>query len=141
MLKIQVFYLYLSNIYYSNKGFWIKKVCHNKNMDEPKNDIQKLFGNNVQKYRKKAGLTQDKLSEEIGITQKHLSIIETGKQFASVQVIEKISQVLGVPPSALFGEDMNITHINNLYLMITQYFDRRFEELYARLHEDFSKYI
>lgn len=108
-------------------------------MSETKNSIQKLFGSNVQKYRKQAGLTQDELSERIGITQKHLSIIETGTQFASAQVIEKISKELNVSPASLFGSDMNVQHINNLYLMISQHIDNKIEDLYYRLHEEFSK--
>ena len=52
-------------------------------MNKEKPKIQILFGENVRKYRKKNGLTQEQFSEQLGISQKHLSIIETGTQFAS----------------------------------------------------------
>lgn len=108
-------------------------------METSKSKLQKMFGQNVQKYRKKAGLTQAVLSERLNISQKHLSIIETGTQFASATLIEKICTELEVSPSALFGEDMNTRQINNLYLMISQHIDRKIEMLYARLCDELQK--
>lgn len=65
--------------------------------------ISVLFGQNVKKYRKQAGFTQEQLSEKLGVSQKHLSIIETGAQFASASLIGRISEVLKVSPADLFG--------------------------------------
>lgn len=65
--------------------------------------VSVLFGQNVKKYRKQMGLTQEQLSEQLGVSQKHLSIIETGTQFASASLIERISEVLKVSPADLFG--------------------------------------
>ena len=65
--------------------------------------ISELFGRNVKKYRKMAGLTQEQLSERLGVSQKHLSIIETGTQFASATLIGRISEELKVSPGDLFG--------------------------------------
>ena len=68
-----------------------------------KESISLLFGQNVKKYRKQMGLTQEQLSEKLGISQKHLSIIETGTQFASASLIGRISKELKVSPGDLFG--------------------------------------
>lgn len=68
-----------------------------------KESIPQLFGRNVRKYRKARGLTQEQLSEKLEISQKHLSIIETGTQFASASLIGRISEVLEVSPGDLFG--------------------------------------
>ena len=65
--------------------------------------IPQLFGRNVKKYRKQARLTQEQLSERLGISQKHLSIIETGTQFASASLIARISEELRFSPGDLFG--------------------------------------
>ena len=73
------------------------------NTDNGEEDIQKLFGKNVQKYRKQAGLTQEQLSIKLQISQKHMSIIETGTQFASAPLIGKIAEALNVSPAMLFG--------------------------------------
>ena len=72
-------------------------------MEGTESTIKKLFGENVQKYRKKKELTQTELSEKIGVSQKHLSDIETGLKFPTASLIEKISQALDTPPSFLFG--------------------------------------
>ena len=71
--------------------------------DAEKESIQQMFGQNVRKYRKSRNLTQEQLSEKLGISQKHLSIIETGTQFASASLIARISSVLEVSPGDLFG--------------------------------------
>ena len=68
-----------------------------------KESISLLFGQNVKKYRKQMGLTQEQLSDKLGISQKHLSIIETGTQFASASLIGRISRELKVSPGDLFG--------------------------------------
>lgn len=68
-----------------------------------KESIPRLFGRNVRKFRKERKLTQEQLSEKLGISQKHLSIIETGAQFASASLIGRISEVLEVSPGDLFG--------------------------------------
>ncbi|WP_406032909.1 helix-turn-helix domain-containing protein [Treponema saccharophilum] len=57
----------------------------------------------MRKYRKARNFTQEQLSEKIGVSQKHLSIIETGTQFASASLIARISDELNVSPGDLFG--------------------------------------
>ena len=53
-------------------------------------------------YRKKAKISQETLSEALGISTKHLSDLENGKSFVSAELLEKISAVLHVSPSSLF---------------------------------------
>lgn len=65
-------------------------------------NIKKIFGNNLHSYRKKNGFSQEELSEKLEISTKHLSDLETGKSFVSAELLEIISQVLHVSPSALF---------------------------------------
>ena len=88
-------------------------------METPESSVSKLFGFNVQKFRKQRNLTQVELSQKIGISQKHLSDIETGTKFPSVHVIEKLSKELNAAPALLFGgTELNnaiiITAINNM---------------------------
>mgnify|MGYP003482752903 FL=1 len=64
--------------------------------------LKQIFGNNIHSYRKLRGLSQEKLSEKLDISIKHLSTMETGKVFASAELIEKISRELNVSISALF---------------------------------------
>ena len=43
-----------------------------------KEDIDKDFGQTIKEYRVKAGLTQEQLSEELGISLKYISRLENG---------------------------------------------------------------
>lgn len=74
-------------------------------MDEPEDDtdISVLFGNCLKSLRNKKNLTQTQLSEKLGISQKHLSVIENGKQFPSSSLISRIARTLEVKPYELFG--------------------------------------
>ena len=98
-----------------------------------KEQIPVLFGNNVRKYRKKAGLTQEELSKQLNISQKHLSIIETGNQFASASLIAKISDTLCVSPAALFGGENQEMESAKLFVMLDNFFRPRFAALSSRL--------
>lgn len=59
-------------------------------MEAEKSDVMQIFAQNLKKYRTNAGLTQKQLSEQLEISQKHLSFLETGTQFASASLIDKI---------------------------------------------------
>ena len=65
-------------------------------------DIRKIFGENVKHYRKKAGLSQEQLSEKLDISQNHLSVIETGGKFVTYKLLERLVETFGVMPAALF---------------------------------------
>ncbi len=83
-------------------------------MEISESSVSKLLGTNVQKYRKNRNLTQIELSEKIGISQKHLSDIETGTKFPSAGLIEKLSKELNVSVAFLFGgSDPSISDISN----------------------------
>lgn len=66
------------------------------------NQVCKILGENIRRLRKSRGLNQDKLAELIGLEIKSLSLIETGKGFASAKTIDKLASVLNVPVSELF---------------------------------------
>jgi transcriptional regulator with XRE-family HTH domain len=64
--------------------------------------IKAIFGSNLKFYRKQRKLSQEQLAEELGITSKHLSTIETGTTFVSAELLEKLTEKLNVSASALF---------------------------------------
>jgi len=111
------------------------------NMTEKELDIPALFGKNVQKYRKMAGLTQSELSKRLEITQKHLSIIETGTQFASANLIARISKELNVAPAALFGEDLTQTYFDKLYFRLINHMEIKEQQLYNKISAEIDKKI
>ncbi len=52
------------------------------------------LGLRIKELRKLRGLTQDKLSEMVGIEAKHLSRIEVGSSYPSLDTLEKIAVAL-----------------------------------------------
>jgi len=81
-------------------------------------NIPKLFGENLQKLRKQSGFTQDQLSEKLEISQKHLSMLETGTQFASASLISKICETLNIEPAELFERGLSENQSTKLFAKI-----------------------
>lgn len=121
--------------------FIFKNILENStNMEEI--NIRKIFGGNVKKYRKKLGLSQEQLSERLGITPNHLSVIETGAKFVTYKLLEKIVAELQVMPMSLFFtegsaplDESKINKINaiiqrELSLCATKIQDKIQEEMY-----------
>ncbi len=61
-------------------------------------DIKILIGQRIKAVRKSRGITQEKLSELIGIEPQSLSYMETGKFAPSPDTLQKLSEVLSVKP-------------------------------------------
>ena len=59
------------------------------------------IGQQIRKYRKAHGLSQEQLAEEIGISVTHMSHIETGNTKLSLAVFAKIASVLDVQTDVL----------------------------------------
>lgn len=55
---------------------------------------KEFIGKTIQNIRKKANIKQSELAEKIGISEKHLSKIETGKNFPSLDNFFKMAEVL-----------------------------------------------
>lgn len=55
------------------------------------------IGDALKNIRKKAKITQLKMSKDIGISQTYLSQIENGERIPSIGVLEQISSFHGIP--------------------------------------------
>lgn len=62
----------------------------------------KLIGARIKELRRLRNFSQDQLSEKIGVDSKHLSRIELGKSFSSLETLEGIASVLQVELKDLF---------------------------------------
>jgi transcriptional regulator with XRE-family HTH domain len=78
-------------------------------------NVKGVFGKNLKYYRKEKKLSQEQLSENVGITVKHLSEIERGIVFASAGLMEKLAENLNIPIFAFFLTD-NIIYYDNIML-------------------------
>lgn len=65
--------------------------------------LPKILGKRIQRLRKEAGLSQEKLGEKIGVSRAYMGYIEQGRNSASLDVIAKIAKALKVPVADLFG--------------------------------------
>src|SRR5574344_1335539 len=64
--------------------------------------IKKLFGRKIKEYRKEHGFTQAQLAELVNVDDKHISCIESGKNFPSPDLIERLATALKIEPKDLF---------------------------------------
>jgi len=72
-------------------------------------DTQKLFGKRIKELRKQNNLTQEQLSELLGVFPKQIGNIETGTTFTTMINLEKLAQVFNVEIKDLF----TFTHHQN----------------------------
>ena len=93
--------------------------------------IKTLFGLNLKRYRKEERLSQEELSEKVNISVKHLSKIERGLTFVSADLLEKLSDNLGVSIARLFCKENENIYDDN----VLQKFDRITEKHLIRAME------
>ena len=90
--------------------------------------IKAVFGTNVKYYRKKLRLSQEQLAEILEITPKHLSTIESGVNFVSAKLLEKLTHQLHVSASALFYSADEVSADDSLFGKIDQLIDKECEK-------------
>jgi len=64
---------------------------------------KKFFGARIKEIREKRGLNQEQLAELVNMESRHISRIETGKSFTTLENIEKIACALNVDINVLFS--------------------------------------
>ena len=83
-------------------------------------NVKKLFGTRIKELREIKGLNQEQLAEMINFESRHLSRIETGNSFTTIENIEKIANALNVDISLLFkfkqhqSDDILLNEINEM---------------------------
>ena len=80
-------------------------------------DTKKLIGARIKELRRQSGLTQEKLAEAVGLDARHLSRLEVGRHFPSLDSLERISVALNVPLVEFFqfpGDETTTTLRNFL---------------------------
>lgn len=73
-------------------------------------DDKKFIGNKLKQARLKAGFSQIQLAERIGLSEKHVSNIERGQNFPSLDTFFRLCEVFGLSLSD-FG--INIQYKQN----------------------------
>lgn len=60
-----------------------------------------LTSKNIKIFREAAGLTQERLAVDVGISRNYLALLEAGQRDPSLHTLQRISEVLTVPVSIL----------------------------------------
>ena len=68
-----------------------------------KSDIDKNFGKILRDFRVKHKLTQEELSEKLGISLKYISRIENGNNGVKTQTLINYMNILGITPNTLYA--------------------------------------
>jgi transcriptional regulator with XRE-family HTH domain len=66
-------------------------------------DLRKILASNMKLYRDQRGLSQEKLAEIADITTNYVALIEIGRRFPSLKVLEKLAKGLNVDTTELFS--------------------------------------
>lgn len=67
--------------------------------------LKKLFGRRLQQLRRRAGVTQEHLADQTGLTVESISNMERGLYGPRFENLERISAALEVPVKKLFEFD------------------------------------
>jgi XRE family transcriptional regulator, regulator of sulfur utilization len=65
---------------------------------------RKILGETIRSYRKRAGLSQEKLAEKADLHHNYVGEIERGEKAATVDTLVKVAKALGVHPRDLVEE-------------------------------------
>jgi len=66
-------------------------------------DLRKVLAFNMKQNRKKLGFSQAKLAEMVNVSDNYIALIETGKRFPSLTMLEMISAALKIDILELFS--------------------------------------
>lgn len=65
-------------------------------------DILSVFANNLKRYRKEKGLSQEKIADMSGLHRTYISAIERRKRSISLENVQKIADALEIDTYLLF---------------------------------------
>ena len=68
-------------------------------------DIVKVFANNLKKYRKAMGVSQEEFAEKCGLHRTYISAIECYRRSMSLENIQRIADALEIETYKLFLEE------------------------------------
>ncbi len=63
---------------------------------------RELLGARIKELRKRRGLTQEKLAEQVDLATNYISLIEVGRTSPSLETMENVARALGVELKGLF---------------------------------------
>jgi len=65
--------------------------------------LRQAFGKTLRESRLEKNLSQEQLAFEAGLTRNYISIIELGRQSATLDIVEALAKALEIPASILIS--------------------------------------
>jgi len=82
-------------------------------------DLRKVLSNNMKMHRKRLGLSQANLAELVKASDNHIALIETGRRFPSINMLEQLAIAMNIDILELFStESTEIIKKNELKELI-----------------------
>ena len=94
-------------------------------------DLREILAQNIKKYRKIKGFSQENLAEKAKTSTTHIGMIEIGKKFPSVKMLKQIADALGVDTPELFTTEA---------VTFMPYHNKSVERLYQDIMDEFEKF-
>ena len=63
-----------------------------------------MFGTELRKLRRKAGLTQEEVAARAGVTREYVSMLESGKNSPTIDVFIRLCHAVGAYPAELIAQ-------------------------------------
>lgn len=102
-------------------------------------NVKDIFGENLKHFRKMNKITQEELSEKLGITSTHLSRIENGKSFVTAELLDALCVIFNVSPATFFYTPHEFFGDDSLFSKIDSIIDDELKNLEMRLKEKIRK--
>ncbi len=106
------------------------------------NELANTIGHRIRIYRKKANLSQEKLSEIANCHPTYIGQLERGEKNATLESIEKIANALDIPLSQLFdkiGTENDANYANLCYQFLLEKTEDE-QEFFYKLMNDLEAY-
>ena len=101
--------------------------------------IQELFIQNLRFFRAKREISQFQLSEMVNISPNYLNAVENGKNFPSLEVLQRITEVLEILPYQLFSEYPEMLNLADRYEK--SILSQELNKLKQKFNQEFEKTI
>ena len=95
-------------------------------------DNKKLLGQRIKYFRKAKKLTQEQLAELVGMEPNSISIIESGRNFPTLNSLEKIARALDIELNILIRYSRTRTNseiIDNINFELTKLSNEKLEKV------------
>jgi transcriptional regulator with XRE-family HTH domain len=94
-------------------------------------DLREILAQNIKKYRRIRGFSQELLAEKAETSTTHIGMIEIGKKFPSPRMLEQIAGALGIDTPELFATGA---------VIFVPAHDKSMNRLYQDIMDDFEDF-